>query len=351
MMQMIEECLKKVVSRQDLDEKEAYDCMMEMVSGSASDVHMAALLSALATKGESISEITGFVRAMRQVSIKVSPQLDEPLVDTCGTGGDSFKTFNVSTIAAIIAAANGVAIAKHGNRAVSSKCGGADILEAMGVNIDGKPEDVEACLEKTGIGFMFAPNFHPATKHVMPVRRKLGIRTVFNVLGPLTSPANADIHLMGVFGPEYVESIANVLKNLGVKKAMVMHGFDEDDNVAMDEISIIGKTKVALLDDGEIKVLQLQPYDFGLELVDKKFIMAPDTLEENLEIAMDVLDGKRETAQQKARMDICLANAGAILFLADKTPDLKTGVDLARKTVQNGDAKHKLDEFIAASNR
>lgn len=349
-MQMIEECLKKVVSRQDLEEKEAYDCMMEMVSGSASDVHMAALLSALATKGESISEITGFVRAMRQVSIKVSVQLDEPLVDTCGTGGDSFKTFNVSTIAAIIAAANGVAIAKHGNRAVSSKCGGADILEAVGVNINGKPEDVEACLEKTGMGFMFAPNFHPATKHVMPVRRKLGIRTVFNVLGPLTSPANADIHLMGVFDPEYVESIANVLKNLGVKRAMVLHGFDDEDNVAMDEISIIGKTKVAILDGGEIKVFQLQPNDLGLELADKKFIMAPDTLEENMKIAMDVLDGKRETAQQKARMDICLANAGAILFLADKTSDLKTGVDLARKTVQNGDAKQKLDEFIAASN-
>ncbi|BDZ70479.1 anthranilate phosphoribosyltransferase [Methanobacterium petrolearium] len=347
---MIEECLKKVVSRQDLEEKEAYDCMMEMVSGSASDVHMAALLSALATKGESISEITGFVRAMRQVSIKVSVQLDEPLVDTCGTGGDSFKTFNVSTIAAIIAAANGVAIAKHGNRAVSSKCGGADILEAVGVNINGKPEDVEACLEKTGMGFMFAPNFHPATKHVMPVRRKLGIRTVFNVLGPLTSPANADIHLMGVFDPEYVESIANVLKNLGVKRAMVLHGFDDEDNVAMDEISIIGKTKVAILDGGEIKVFQLQPNDLGLELADKKFIMAPDTLEENMKIAMDVLDGKRETAQQKARMDICLANAGAILFLADKTSDLKTGVDLARKTVQNGDAKQKLDEFIAASN-
>jgi anthranilate phosphoribosyltransferase len=348
-MQMIEECLKKSVSREDLSEKEAYDCMMEMVSGSASDVHMAAFLSSLATKGESISEITGFVRAMRQVSIKVSPHLEEPLVDTCGTGGDRFKTFNVSTIAAIIAAAAGVPIAKHGNRAVSSKCGGADILEAMGVNIEGKSEDVEFCLEKTGMGFMFAPNFHPATKTVMPVRKKLGIRTVFNVLGPLTSPANADIHLMGVFDPEYVELIAHVLKNLGVKRAMVMHGFDGEGNVAMDEISIIGKTMAAILDDGEIKVFQLEPEDFGLELVDKKFIMAPDTLEENLEIAMNVLEGKRETSQQKARMDICLANAGAILFLAGKAPDLKKGVDLARETIINGAARQKLDEFIEAS--
>jgi len=348
-IQMIEECLKKVVSQQDLSEGEAYDCMMEMVSGHASDVHMAAFLSSLSTKGESISEITGFVKAMRQVSIKVSPQLDEPLVDTCGTGGDRFKTFNVSTIAAIIAAAAGVPIAKHGNRAISSKCGGADILEAMGVNIEGKPEDVECCMEKTGIGFMFAPNFHPATKHVMPVRRELGIRTVFNILGPLTSPANADIHLMGVFDPEYVDLIANVLKNLGVKRAMVVHGFDDEDNAAMDEISIIGKTKIAILEDGKIKVLQLYPKDFGLELVDKKLIIAPDSLEENLEIALDVLEGKRETVQQKARMNICLANAGAILFLAGKASDLKEGVELARETIEKGYARQKLDEFVRVS--
>lgn len=346
---MIEECIKKVVSRQDLTETEAYDCMKEMISGSASDVHIAAFLSALTTKGESTSEITGFVRAMRQVSLKVSPRLDQPLVDACGTGGDCFKTFNVSTIAAIIAAAAGVSIAKHGNRAVSSKCGGADILEAMGVNIGGTPKDVESCLEQSGMGFMFAPNFHPAIKHVMPVRRELGIRTVFNILGPLTSPANADIHLMGVFNPEYVELIANVLKNLGVKRAMVVHGFDDEGKEAMDEISIIGKTKVAFLEEGNINVVQLYPEDFGLELVDKKLIMAPESLKENLEIAMNVLDGKRETSSQKARMDICLANAGAILFLAGKTSDLKGGVELARKTIQDSSARLKLQDFIQAS--
>lgn len=347
---MIEECLKKVVSRQDLSEDDAYECMMEMISGSAGDVHMAAFLSALATKGESISEITGFVRAMRQVSIKVSPQLDQPLVDTCGTGGDRFKTFNISTITAIIAAAAGVSIAKHGNRAISSKCGGADILEAMGVNIEGEGEDVERCLEKVGIGFMFAPNFHPAMKHVMPVRRELGIRTVFNILGPLSSPADADIHLLGVFDPEYVELMANVLKNLGVKRAMVVHGFDDDDNIAMDEISIIGKTKAAILDDGDIKVLELHPDDFGLELVDKNLIVAPESLEENLEITMEVLEGKRETAQQKARMDICLANTSAILFLSGEASDLKEGTVLARDTIQKGYAKSKLEEFIKVSN-
>jgi anthranilate phosphoribosyltransferase len=310
---------------------------------------MAAFLSALATKGEVAAEITGFVRAMRQVSIKVSPQLDEPLVDTCGTGGDSFKTFNISTIATIIAAASGISIAKHGNRAISSKCGGADILEAMGVNIDCDASGVEFCLENAGMGFMFAPNFHPATKQVMPVRRKLGIRTVFNILGPLTSPASADIQLMGVFHPDYVELIAQVLKNLGVKRAMVVHGFDDEGKPALDEISIIGKTTAAILDDGEIKVFQLYPEDFGLKMVDKKLIMASESLDENLEIALDVLDGKIETPGQKARMDICLANAGAIFFLAGKASDLKEGTELARETIQKGYARQKLEEFIRVS--
>ncbi|NYB51101.1 MAG: anthranilate phosphoribosyltransferase [Methanobacteriaceae archaeon] len=346
---MIEECLKKVVSGQDLSEDDAYACMMEIVSGSTSDVHIAAFLSSLTTKGESISELTGFVRAMRQVSIKVSPQLDQPLVDTCGTGGDRFKTFNISTISAIIAAAAGVCIAKHGNRAISSKCGGADILEAMGVNIEVKGSDVEFCLENVGIGFMFAPRFHPAMKHVMPVRKELGIRTVFNILGPLSSPADADIQLMGVFDPEYVETLAHVLKNLGVKRAMVVHGFDGKGNAAMDEISIIGKTKAAILDDGIIKVQDLYPEDFGLEIVDKELINGPESLQENLEIALNVLKGKRESAQDKAQMDICLANAGAILYLAGKTSDLKAGVELARKTIQNGSAMRKLQEFIQAS--
>lgn len=346
---MIEEGLKKVVSKQGLSEKEAYRCMMEMVSGDVSHIQMSAFLSALATKGESISEITGFVKAMRQVSIKVSPQLNESLVDTCGTGGDRFKTINVSTIAAIIAASCGVAIAKHGNRAISSKCGGADILEAMGVNIEGKAMEVESCLEKTGIGFMFAPKFHPAMSYVMPVRKELGMRTVFNILGPLSSPANATIHLMGVFDPGYVEIIANVLRNLGVKRAMVVHGFDEMGEPAMDEISTIGKTLAAFLDEGKIKILELHPEDFGLKKINKKLIMAPDTLDENLQIALDALGGKMESQAEEARMDLCLANAGAILFLAGKADNLQEGVEKARETVLNGNANNKLQEFIAAS--
>jgi anthranilate phosphoribosyltransferase len=346
---MITEGLKKVVSGQGLSEEEAYECMMDMVSGNASEIHMSAFLAALATKGESISEITGFVKAMRQVSIKVNPRLDEPLVDTCGTGGDSFKTFNVSTISAIIAASCGVTIAKHGNRAISSKCGGADILEAMGVNIEGDARRVEFCLEKAGIGFMFAPKYHPAMSYVMPNRKKLGMRTVFNILGPLSSPANTDIHLMGVFDPGYVEILASVLRNLGVKRAMVVHGFDENGAPAMDEISTIGKTRVAFLDEGEIKILELYPEDFGLKKTHKRLIMAPDTLDENLKIAMNVLEGKRDNTEEEARMDLSLANAGAILFLAGKADNFEEGVRKAKKSVEKGYAYNKLQEFVNAS--
>ncbi|HHT19287.1 MAG: anthranilate phosphoribosyltransferase [Euryarchaeota archaeon] len=346
---MITEGLKKVVSGQGLSEKEAYECMMDMVNGNASHIHISAFLAALATKGESISEITGFVKAMRQVSIKVNPQVDEPLVDTCGTGGDSFKTFNVSTISAIIAASCGVTIAKHGNRAISSKCGGADILEAMGVNIQGDARKVEFCLEKAGIGFMFAPKYHPAMGYVMPIRKKLGMRTVFNILGPLSSPANTDIHLMGVFDPDYVEILANVQRNLGVKRAMVVHGFDENGEPAMDEISTIGKTRAAFLDNGEIKIFELYPKDFGLKTTTKKLIKAPDTFDENLQIAMDVLEGKRKKKEEEARMDLSLANAGAILFLARKAETFEEGVEIAKKSVENGDAYNKLQEFVNAS--
>ena len=198
-------------------------------------------------KGETVDEITGFVKAMRKVSISVSPDINAPLVDTCGTGGDKLKTFNISTISAIIAASCGVAVAKHGNRSITSKCGGADVLEALGVNIDCNAKEVERCMEQAGIGFMFAPNFHPAMKHVMPIRQQIGTRTVFNILGPLTSPASADIQLLGVFDPKYVDIMANVLRKLDIKHAMVVHGFDEEGNPAMDEISTIGKTKVAFV--------------------------------------------------------------------------------------------------------
>lgn len=346
---MIPECIRKVVLYENLNEKEAYECMMQIVSGNASDIQIASFLTALSMKGETVDEITGFVRAMREVSVSVSPNIAVPLVDTCGTGGDRLKTFNVSTISAIIAASCGVIVAKHGNRSITSKCGGADVLEALGVNIDCDAKDVEKCMEKSGIGFMFAPNFHPAMKYVMPVRGELGIRTIFNILGPLTSPASADIQLLGVFDPQYVEIMAEVLKRLGVKRAMVVHGFDEEGNPAMDEISTIGKTKVAFLDDNKIELDELYPEDFGIKKIDKELIKAASDLDKNREIAVNVLKGKNTDETDRARLDICLVNAAAILFLAGIVDNLPDGVKMSFKAIKSGDAIWKLQEFIKSS--
>ncbi len=348
---MMAKCIKKVVLFEDLSEKEAYDCMMHIVSGNASNIQIASLLTALSMKGETVDEITGFVKAMRKVSISVSPDINAPLVDTCGTGGDKLKTFNISTISAIIAASCGVAVAKHGNRSITSKCGGADVLEALGVNIDCNAKEVERCMEQAGIGFMFAPNFHPAMKHVMPIRQQIGTRTVFNILGPLTSPASADIQLLGVFDPKYVEIMANVLRKLDIKHAMVVHGFDEEGNPAMDEISTIGKTKVAFINEGMIEVKELYPEDFGIKKIDKEFIKASSNLEKNKKIAVNVLEGKNTTETDRARLDLCLVNAAAILFLANIVDNLPDGVKKSFEAVKSGNATKKLQEFIKSSNK
>ena len=347
---MIGKCLAKVVSKRNLSEIEAYNCMLEMIGGDADEIQTSALLTALSVKGESVEEITGFVKAMRSVGIVISPKLEYPLVDTCGTGGDIFKTFNVSTTSAIIAASSGVAIAKHGNRSITSKCGGADILEALGVNINCDDSGVERCLETAGIGFMFAPNFHPAMKNIMPIRKKLAIRTVFNILGPLTSPANAEIQLLGVFDPEYVDLIAEVLKNLGVEHAMVVHGYDDNDEPAMDEISTIGKTRIALLDNGQITVQKIYPEDFGVKRCDPKHIKAPETIEENLEVVKAVLTGKKESDEEAARLELCLVNTAAILFIAGIAQNLEEGVRIAKDSVESGRAMKKLLELIDISN-
>lgn len=348
---MITECIKKVTSYEDLSENEAYECMRQIIDSSAKDVHIASLLTALSMKGETASEITGLVKAMREVSVGVYPDISLPLVDTCGTGGDKLKTLNVSTLSAIIAASCGVIVAKHGNRSITSKCGGADVLEALGVNIYCNAQEVERCIENVGIGFMFAPSFHPAMKHVMPVRQELGIRTVFNILGPLTSPAAADIQLLGVFDPKYVEILAEVLKNLGIKQAMVVHGFDSEGNPAMDEISTIGKTKIAFLKDKKIEVKELNPQDFGLEKSSREYIKASSLLKENREIALNVLEGKRTGKADRARLDLCLANAGAILFLTGIVNNLPDGVKKSLEAVKSGKSIKKLHELIKISNK
>jgi anthranilate phosphoribosyltransferase len=348
---MLNECLKKVVSGHDLSEEESYQCMVEIKNHNASEVKIAALLTALSMKGETVDEITGFAKAMRETSIKVSSPQGRVLVDTCGTGGDKFKTFNVSTAAAIIAASCGVTIAKHGNRSITSKCGGADILESLGVNINCDAKGVEKCLEEIGLGFMFAPNFHPAMLNVMPIRRILGIRTIFNILGPLTSPANADIQLLGVFDPNYVELMAHVLNNLGVKRALVVHGFDNNDKPAMDEISLLGRSKVAFLSEGEVKIQEWYPDDFGLESTIPDYIKAPENLYENLEVINGVLKGRRNSVGDEARLNLCLINAAAILFVTAETDSLKVAMKMVLESVENGEALNKLDKFIKISNK
>jgi anthranilate phosphoribosyltransferase len=346
---MLSECLKIVASGENLTEDESYQSMLEIIKGQSNKVKVGALLTALSIKGETVPEITGFVRAMREASLKVYSS-QKPLVDTCGTGGNTLKTFNVSTAAALISASCGVTIAKHGNRSITSKCGGADILEALGVNINCNPREVEYCLDNVGMGFMFAPLFHPAMKNVAGVRKELGIRTIFNILGPLTSPACADIQLLGVFDPDYVEPMAQVLKNLKIKRAMVVHGYDSSDNPALDEISIVGKTKIALLEQNKVEVFELYPEDFGIRNTIEKHIIAPDTINENLDIFLDVLNGRLTTFKEESRLNLCLVNAAAILFIAGKVSSLEDGMNVALESVQRGYALHKLNEFIRVSN-
>ncbi len=342
--------IQKLAAGNDLTKKEAFKCMEAMISGKATNIQMASILSLLSLKGENEDEITGFAKAMRKACKQVTFS-HLKVVDTCGTGGDKFKTFNVSTAASIIAAAAGVPVAKHGNRAVTSSCGGADILEAAGIKIDTSPKEVLESMEKVGISFMFAPNFHPATRNVMPVRNDLGIRTVFNLLGPLSSPANAPIQLIGVFDPSYVDLIARVLNNLGVEKAMVVHGYDSHGNPAMDEISNIGPTRVALVENGDISIQKLNPEDFGVEKSQPELIKSPETIEDNLNIFLSVLAGEEDSIKKKARLEIVLANAGAIIFLAGMSKSLAEGTKIARKTVISKKAIRKLEEFRKISNQ
>lgn len=346
---MIGECLERVASGESLSEEEAYQCMREIIKGEFNRLQVGALLTGLRVKEETVSEITGFVRAMREASLKVESN-HKNLVDTCGTGGDTLKTFNVSTASALIAASCGVAIAKHGNRSITSKCGGADILEASGVNINCNPQEVRNCLDNVGMGFMFAPIFHPSMGNVVPVREELGIRTVFNILGPLTSPANVDMQLLGVFNPDYVEPMAQVLKKLGVKNAMVVHGFDSAGNPAMDEISTLGKTRVALLNGSRLELFDISPDDFGINKTSPSHIVASNTLDENLDIFYGVIKGKNNSIVDESRLNLALVNAASILFLAKNVSSLEEGMEIAFESVKDGKTFNKLNELIRISN-
>ena len=335
---MIDRAIKRVIDGQDLDRDEMHAVFGEVMDGKASDVQKSALLVALRMKGETPEEITGAALAMRE---RVTPlNVDrERLVDTCGTGGDGRGTFNISTVAALVAAAAGANVAKHGNRAVSSACGSADLLVALGVNIDLDAPRMSRVLEETGIAFLFAPKLHPAMGAVAPIRRELGVRTIFNVLGPLTNPAFARRQVLGVYAAHLVEVIARVLQALGADHAMVVHSHD-----GLDEISISAPTHVCEVLGGEIRDYTLEPETLGVERAPIDEIAGGDSAE-NARIALAILSGETDDA----RRDIVAVNAGAALYVSGAVSTLRDGVALASNTIASGAGMRKLAELAAAT--
>jgi anthranilate phosphoribosyltransferase len=292
-------------------------------------------------KGETSNEITAFTSVMKQYCNQISPTVKGRLVDTCGTGGDKIKTFNISTTAAFVVAGADVAVAKHGNRSVTSKCGSADVLEMLGLNLSIVPEDVERAIEEVGVGFMFAPAFHPAMKYAIGPRREVGIRTVFNVLGPLTNPADANAQLLGVYDPRLTEPLANSLKSLGSEEAMVVHGLN-----GLDEISTIGKTRVSWLKEGNVTTREIAPEDFGIKPAKIEEIKGT-TPEESAEITFKILYGCLDAADPK--QEIVQVNGAAAIIVAGKAEDFGYGMEVAKESIESGAAYRKLKELIKFS--
>jgi anthranilate phosphoribosyltransferase len=336
---MFREVFEKLSRRQDLTADEAAAAMEEIMEGRASPAQIAGLLVGLAMKGERPSELVGLARTMRRQAVPL-PRPVAPVFDLCGTGGDRAGTFNISSVAAIVTAAAGVHVAKHGNRAVSSSCGSADVFEALGVRTSASPATVAACLDGAGIAFLFAQVFHPSMRHAAPVRRELGFRTAFNLLGPLTNPAGPARQLVGVPRPELTELLARALLSLGSERAWVVHGAD-----GLDEISTTGYSKVSECRNGTVSTFYVHPSDFGLP-VSSVAALAGGTAAANAVIALDILKGARGPAR-----DIVLLNAGAALFIADRAVSVSEGVALARAAIDRGDALEtlkRLTEFSTA---
>ncbi|MDF2955296.1 anthranilate phosphoribosyltransferase [Candidatus Alkanophaga liquidiphilum] len=334
---MLSELVAKLVEFKDLSNAEAERAMAAMMSGEASDTEISAFLVALRMKGETATEISAFARKMREFAIHINPKV-ETLVDVCGTGGDAVNTFNISTTAMFVVACE-VPVAKHGNRSVTSKCGSADVLEELGARLDLPPKKIEESIERIGIGFMFAPHFHPAMRNVMPVRRALRIRTVFNILGPLTNPAGAKSQLCGVFSPELTEKIAEVFKLLGAYRAMVVHG-----EPGLDELSTLGKTKISELRGGEVKTYYVRPEDLGLKLTRVKDIVGGDSAK-NAHILRNVLSGKEDDA----RTEIVALNAAAAFVVSGIADRLDEGLEHAMEILESGQGVKKLEEFLEFS--
>jgi anthranilate phosphoribosyltransferase len=325
--------LEKLQRRQDLTVEEASAAMDEIMEGRAQPSHIAALLVGLAMKGERPAEVVGLARAMRARATRLSRDYS-PVFDTCGTGGDRAHTFNVSTVAALTLAACGVRVAKHGNRSVSSRCGSADLFEALGVNVTADPATVERCLDQAGIAFFFAPTFHPSMRHAGPTRRELGIRTAFNLLGPLTNPAHATRQIVGVPRSELTELVARSLALLGTERAWVVHGAD-----GLDEISTTGYTKISECRDGQVNTFYVHPSDAGLPKAPPEALRGGDAAE-NAAIAARILDGERG-----APRDIVLLNAGAALLVAGRVSRLQDGLAMAADAIDSGRARAVLEKL------
>ena len=337
----VREALHKVVRREDLTETEAAAVMGEILAGESSPALIGSLLTALVIKGETTDEIVGFARAMRSAALAIPCKTPgSSLVDTCGTGGDGAQTFNISTVSAFVVAGAGASVAKHGNRSISSRCGSADVLEAAGVNVALRPERMARSIDETGIGFLFAPTIHTAMKHAGPVRAELKMRTVFNLLGPLTNPAGAAAQVVGVFDGSRVPQIAEALARLGVSRAFVVHGSD-----GLDEITTTGSTRLAEVRDGEVSERDVGPEEFSLPRASRQDLTGGDR-DENAAILKAILSG-----DSGPKRDIVVANAAAALVAAGRAAGFVEGARLASESIDSGKAREKLEELVRFTNQ
>ncbi len=341
----IKDAISKVVMRKDLTENEMIDVMNEIMGGGANPAQIGSFITALRMKSETVEEITGAVRVMREKATPIVSGVDtaagDILVDTCGTGGDGSGTFNVSTTTAFVVAGAGVPVAKHGNRSVSSNCGSADVLEAAGVNLGVSPEQVGECIQRIGIGFLFAPALHGAMKHAIGPRKELGIRTIFNILGPLTNPAGANVQVLGVFAGDLTEPLARVLAKLGSKRALVVHGEGN-----LDELTVTGETKVSELKDGKVTNYSINPENFGFKKATIEDLKGGKNAQESADQMITILGGEKGP-----KRDMVLLNSGAALMAAGLCTDLKTGIAKAADTIDSGAALEKLEQLISFTNK
>lgn len=336
----VQQALARLVEQREIFHDEMLSLMRQIMSGELTQAQIAAIIMGLRVKKETVGEIAASAQVMREFAARVRVANDANLVDTCGTGGDASHTFNISTTSAFVAAAAGARVAKHGGRSVSSTTGSADVLEALGVHLGLAPEQVGESLDKIGIGFMFAPNFHAAMKHAAPVRKELGVRTLFNILGPLTNPAGAPHQLLGVFHPDLVGILVRVLQRLGSRHVMVVHGSD-----GMDEITLTGETLVGELKDGEVREYRIHPREFGIEAGGIESLKVWDA-GQSKDMLLGVLDGLPGPAR-----DIVLLNAGAAIYVSDRASTLGEGIEMARAAIDSGAARDKLRQLVDFSNR